>query len=231
MMNSREMKYRHEFKYLIDERRLAICEERLKGICSIDKNAGAEKEYNIRSVYFDDIYSKNYYENENGEDPRYKYRIRIYNYKQDFISLERKSKRHGMTLKESQRLSVEAAECLLNNRPVKFGSSEELLSRFLCERKMNWLRPVIIVDYNRIPYVYKAGNVRITLDRNLSGSREIEGFWRKDIIKRPILEGGFHILEVKYDEYLPSVLKEQLHLDSLRRISFSKFYLCRRYVK
>lgn len=224
-------KYRHEYKYLIDERMLRLCEQRIKGICPKDSNAGDAGEYTIRSVYFDDIYDRCYWENENGEDKRYKYRIRIYNGSKENIRLEKKGKHRGMTTKVAVALTYDEANAILKGQMIKMKKEQSLLNEFLIERMNNWLRPVVVVDYDRIPYVYNAGNVRITFDKNISGSQQINGFWNKDMLKCPVLDCGYHILEIKYDEYLPTFIREQLYLDSLRRTSFSKFYYCRRQLR
>ena len=91
------------------------------------------------------------------------------------------------------------------------------------------LKPKVIVEYDRIPYVERLGNVRVTLDQNISSSGDLDGFFREHIRKRPILPAGQHILEVKYDEFLPDAIRCNLQLQNLRQTSFSKYYLCRKY--
>ena len=104
-----------------------------------------------------------------------------------------------------------------------------LLQKLLLQMRTRLLRPVIIVDYDRVPYVCKDGNVRITMDKNISASRQLDQFLEPVIPKRPVMEKGSHILEVKYDEFLPDYIKTSLELGTLRQTSFSKFYLCRRF--
>ena len=93
------------------------------------------------------------------------------------------------------------------------------------------LRPVVIVEYDRIPYVYKNGNVRITLDTNIRSSSRVETFLDKTIPNRPVLPLGQQLLEVKYDEYLPDCIYRNLQLQSLRQSAFSKYYICRKYTR
>lgn len=87
----------------------------------------------------------------------------------------------------------------------------------------------MIVEYERVPYVYPLGNVRITMDENISASNRTELFLEKQIPLRPVLEAGQHVLEVKYDEYLPDYIYRTVQLENLRLTAFSKYYLCRRY--
>ena len=86
-----------------------------------------------------------------------------------------------------------------------------------------------MVEDDRVPYVYKLGNVRITIDRNISSCSQAETFLDKEIYKRPIMPAGWHVLEVKFDEFLPDYIYKALQLDSLRQTAFSKFYLCRKF--
>lgn len=91
------------------------------------------------------------------------------------------------------------------------------------------LRPVVIVQYTRMPFVCDAGNVRVTFDDAITSSNDIAGFLQPEIPLRSVLGTGESILEVKWDELLPSYIREQIGLDSLQWTSFSKYYLCRKY--
>lgn len=226
-------KYRHELKYVVDERTMLICEERLKTLCELDRNAAVDGKYIIRSVYFDDIDNTFFYENENGDDSRYKFRARIYNNSSQYISFEKKSKKSGMTLKESVNISEKMVYYLLSDTidsKIDF-CQKGLLLEFLMMRQMRLMRPAVIVEYERIPFVYAEGNVRITLDRNISGSKDYNNFFHKNMHLYPIMPMGEHVLEIKYDEFLPSFLQKQLNLGNLHRTSYSKYYLCRRCMK
>ena len=93
------------------------------------------------------------------------------------------------------------------------------------------MRPVVIVEYDRSPYVYKNGNARITLDTNISSCKEVGCFLDETIPKRPVMPLGQQLLEVKYDEYLPDFIYRNLQLHSLRQTAFSKYYVCRKYTR
>ena len=93
------------------------------------------------------------------------------------------------------------------------------------------LRPVVIVEYDRVPYIYSLGNVRVTLDENIRGGSRVDLFLEDQIPLRPIMPAGHHILEVKYDEFLPDFLYEVMNLGSFRQTAFSKYYLCRQFTK
>ena len=227
---SNEPKYRHELKYICTAAVLALIQGRIHHLIPLDSHAGENGMYQIRSLYFDDFYDRCYYENENGTDPREKFRIRIYNGKTDKISLELKKKERGKTLKLSCPLTEEQCRMLMRGKVLP--DSDEyppVLQKLLLQMKTAMLRPKIIVEYDRVPYVYKLGNVRITLDKNISSSSAIDTFLNPTIPKRPIMPAGQHVLEVKFDEFLPDYIYQTLQLRNLRQTAFSKFYLCRKF--
>lgn len=224
-----EQKFRHELKYLISAAQVPLLHGRLRHLLTPDAHAGAAGSYRIRSLYFDDIYDRCFYENENGTDPREKFRIRIYNASTEKITLECKRKEHGMTQKTACPLTVEQTQSLLQGKPLSpIESLPPLLRKFELLRQTRRMRPVVIVEYERIPFVYPNDNVRITLDTNISASTAIAAFLDETIPKRPIMPLGQQLLEVKYDAYLPDFVYRSLQLRDLQHTTFSKFYICRK---
>lgn len=223
--------YRHELKFICTDRRLFLLENRIRHLCRPDTHAGPGGIYVIRSLYFDTYDNKCLLESEAGTDNRKKYRIRIYNGSDEMIKLECKHSFRGMKAKETCRITREQCECLMNGDPIgEVEPSQELLRRFMWDRSTMLLKPKVIVEYTRAPYVCSLGNVRITFDRDIGSSSDVHCFLEKDIRRRGILRQGEQLLEVKYDEALPSVIREFLTADrQLSRTSFSKYVLCRQY--
>lgn len=223
-------KYRHEFKYLCTESQLQILRVRLKGIMNMDAHAGREGKYVIKSLYFDDGNDRCYNENESGVSPREKYRIRIYNNSKERISLECKRKDRDKVKKTSCLLTQEQFDYIAYSKGGIAGSElPGLAKKLLLLKKSSRMEPKVIVSYERTPFVYKNGNVRVTFDRNIASSGYVEGFFRENICRRQILPAGWQLLEVKYDEYLPDYIYHALSLSNLERITFSKYYLCRKF--
>ena len=232
MTTNQEIKYRHELKYPITELQLRLLQSRIKGMIPLDSHVGAEGSYSIRSLYFDDRDNRCFYENENGTDPREKFRIRIYNGSTDKITLECKRKERGKTHKTACPLTVEQTKLLMAGKVLpNIGQQPPLLRKLTMQMMTRQLRPVVIVEYKRIPYVYKNGNVRITLDTNIASSSTLHLFLEKKIPTRPVLMLGQQLLEVKFDEYLPDFIYRNLQLDNLRQTAFSKYYICRKYMR
>lgn len=222
--------FRHEYKYLCDKTQNIVLKMRAKGLLQEDKYTGNKEYYYVRSLYFDTMDNQCYLENESGNDKRNKYRIRIYNGNCEKIVLERKSKERQMTSKISCPISEEVCRRLMRNQRVPITEDmSEVQKKLLLELQLKVMRPVVVVEYQRFPYIEKNGNVRITFDENISSSNEIEKFLDKQMITRPILGNGQSILEVKWDAFLPSYIKEHMQMETLQWSSFSKYYLCRKY--
>ena len=223
--------YRNELKYVCSEGELQIIYARIRHLCRPDPHAGPSGIYNIRSIYFDDLDNRCFFENENGTDPREKFRIRIYNASDRRITLECKRKERTMTNKTSCPLTREQFDRILDGKLPASEADSELLRKFCAQQAQTGLEPKVIVAYERTPFVYPAGNVRITFDRNIGSTTDIAGFFDSYLPQRPVMPTGKHILEVKYDEFLPDFLYEIMNLGSLRQTTFSKYYLCRKFTK
>ena len=231
-MASRPAKYRHELKYQITDAQLMMLRNRINHLIPADSHAGPDGIYSIRSLYFDDYENRCLRENEDGTDPREKFRIRIYNASSDRITLECKRKERGKTHKTACPLTVEQTRQLMAGQILPdIGSQPPLLQKLTMLMLTRRMKPVVMVEYDRIPYVYKNGNVRITLDTNIRSSSDVERFLDESIPVRPVLPTGQQLLEVKYDEYLPDFIYRSLQLHSLRQTAFSKYYICRKYTR
>ena len=230
MEKQAEKKYRHELKYVVSIGQIQLIKNRINHAIQLDSHVGADGIYTIRSLYFDDYENRCYYENENGTDPREKFRIRIYNRSSERITLECKRKERGKTLKTSCPLTLEQTRMLMEGKAIPdIASQPEVLRRLTLQMLTRRMKPVVIVEYDRIPYVYRNGNVRVTLDTNVSASTAVDKFLDAQIPKRPIMPVGQHLLEVKFDEYLPDFIHHNLNLHSLTQTAYSKYYLCRKY--
>ena len=229
-MNNQELKYRHELKYVISAAQIPLLKSRIANLMQPDPHAGADGIYNIRSLYFDDYSNRCFYENENGTDPREKFRIRIYNHSPQRITLECKRKECGRTQKTACPLTLEQAQLLIQGKPLpQMETLPPLLKKLTLEMRTRGLHPVVIVEYERIPYVYKNGNVRVTFDTQISSSSHVADFFSETLPRRPVMPVGQHLLEVKFDEYLPDFIYRSLNIGSLCQSAYSKYYLCRKY--
>lgn len=210
-----------------------IEESRIRALVRKDAHAGSKGYYCIRSLYFDDYEDSAYADNINGTDNREKFRIRIYNADKSVIRLESKRKYRGMTQKTSCKLSLEQCLALMaGNIPEEVRPDQKVLLELCILMKTRLLKPAVIVEYDRVPYVYRErdANVRITFDSNIIASRETDKFLEEKIKGRRVLEPGTGLMEVKFDYYLPDEIYSLLRLDYLSIHSFSKYALCRKFM-
>ena len=225
-----EPAYRHEYKYDIDDLQVVILNARLTELMGRDTHADGMGGYQVRSLYFDDIDNRCYYDNEDGNEPREKFRIRIYNGSDSKISLELKKKSMGKTLKQSCPITREQVELLIAGQPLPWDEdAPPLMKKFYIWLNTRHGRPKVIVNYERIPFVYPDDNVRITLDRNITASSRIGDFFSKEFHGRPIMPVGRHILEVKFDTLIPDPIFRAVQTNRLNRVTCSKYYLCRKF--
>ena len=222
-------KYRHELKYICSDLELRIFEQKLKAVMKPDPHADKNGEYLIRSVYFDDYQRSRFFENEDGVDPREKFRIRAYNLSDARISLEKKIKSHGMTGKRNCLIDRETCMRMLAGESISDRLGQHpLLDEWIVQRETAGLRPVMLGEYVRKPYIYPAGNVRITFDRYISASYRVRDIFEARTSRIAVLPTGYHVLEVKFDDFLPDVIYQLIDNGHMRQTTFSKFYLgCR----
>ena len=222
--------YRHEFKYICSEQRLALIENNIRGLMACDVHAGEDNRYRIRSLYFDDYCDSCMKDNINGNDPREKFRIRIYNQDLSYIRLELKRKERGKTKKSACVIDEALCRRVLSGQPLAMDAVDaDVYRKFCLYQQVRLLSPKVIVEYERVPYVYQDGNVRVTFDRNISSGNMVEHFLDESIVTRPVMPLGQHVLEVKFDELIPDFLYQAVQLEKMRQTSYSKYYLCRKY--
>ena len=220
------MRYRHELKFVISELLASQIEFNIQNIMKLDGNH-TESFYTVRSLYFDDIYDSCLNELMAGIDNRYKYRIRLYNGKTDTIHLEKKSKTHEMTSKQVEDISSDEVRQIINyDTIIGDGDLKQCLYRDYFRR---FMKPICIVEYDRTAYIEECGNVRVTFDRNVRGTYKINQFLDEEISQKRVIPKGELILEVKYDEFLPSYIMNAINYNVLRRQSVSKYSLVRQF--
>ena len=223
----KEMQFRHEYKHYLNYGDYLINRKRLDAVMKRDPHAGPEGIYHIRSLYFDNANDKALLEKISGISEREKFRIRCYNADSEFIRLEKKVKQSGLGYKVSAPLTREETEKILSgNLDWMSGSGEALIVELYSKMKMQGLRPKTIVDYTREPFVYSAGNVRVTLDYDIRTGVLETDMLSKHVATVPV-SPGLIILEVKYDNFLPDMIRDIVQQKYREESAFSKYEACR----
>ncbi|WP_409347079.1 polyphosphate polymerase domain-containing protein [Paenibacillus sp. MBLB4367] len=227
-----KVKYRHELKYYMNHHQYQIIRQQLKHLLKRDRNADAAGDYHIRSLYFDDIDNKALHEKLGGVRDREKYRMRIYNFSDKVIHLEKKIKKNDYIAKVKERLTREMADAILaGDYEVLNVPEKPLLYEVYREMKSRLLRPKVIVDYIREAYISYAGNVRITFDKQLRTGLNSVDIFNPELSTIHAYDNNFIVFEVKYDEFLPEYIRTAIQAEGLIRQSNSKYVICRKFLK
>lgn len=223
-----EKHYRHEWKHEITYMDMLCIRQRLRAVARSDPHAVGGK-YLIRSLYFDNAKDKALREKVDGVNMREKFRIRYYNGDTSLIHLEKKSKVNGLGTKYSADLTKEEAQAIVDgDTDWMLGCGRPLVEELYCKMRYQGLRPKTIVDYTREPFIYGPGNVRVTFDYDIRTGLGCTDFLDPDCVTVPAGDAPI-ILEVKWDAYLPTVIKDCVQTPGRRAAAFSKYAQCRVY--
>lgn len=227
--------YRKELKYIVGDDVFLDVKNRISHLMRADEHQNGGF-YRIRSVYFDSINMDCYRENLAGVSTREKYRIRTYNCSRDVIMAEIKIRHADTISKMSTKIGPDLLCDLLGTDHARrqwalmkaLGDSpgDRVLEKYMLRVTNEMYSPVVIVDYERSAFVYDICNVRITFDRNVCASRDFTRLFDKTPMRRAAIENNRHILEIKYDEFLPGEIEEALGGLSLIRCCSSKYAMC-----
>ncbi|MBD5536020.1 MAG: polyphosphate polymerase domain-containing protein [Lachnospiraceae bacterium] len=221
------MNYRHEYKHEINASDMMAVRHRLRAVAKTDAHA-TDGRYFIRSLYFDNFADKALREKIDGVNHREKFRIRYYNHDASLLHLEKKSRQNGLSEKSVTFLTSEEVQLIIQNRTNFMHLSDRpLLQELYCKMRSQGLFAKTIVDYTREAFIYAPGNVRITLDYDIRTALRCTDFLSPDCVTVPIPDTC--ILEVKWDSFLPAVIRDTVQLDGRRSSSFSKYAACRIY--
>ena len=236
-----DIHYRHEVKHEITRSDLIAIRQGLQAVAQQDPHVKKGR-YLIRSLYFDNLYDKALREKVDGVNMREKFRIRYYNLDPSLIHLEKKSKVNGLGTKYSCPLTAKEAQKIADGDIAWIADEmfKEDRRGLLCELYIKMrdqgLRPQTIVDYTREPYIYGPGNVRVTFDYDIRTGLRCTDFLDPDCPMIPAvrprtdreMSGGTGIiLEVKWDAFLPDIIREVVQIHGRREGAFSKYAACR----
>ena len=223
------MQYRHEWKHEISYLDKLTIRSRLRLVARADPHAQDGK-YLIRSLYFDNPEDKALREKIDGVNMREKFRIRYYNGDTSLIHLEKKSKLNGLGTKFSAPLTAEEAQRIVDGEIdwMRTASDRPLVQELYCKMRWQRMAPKTIVDYTREPFIYGPGNVRVTFDYDIRTGLGSTDFLNPDCPTVPAGDAPI-ILEVKWDNFLPDIIRDAVQTPGRRVGAFSKYAQCRIY--
>jgi hypothetical protein len=193
----------------------------LKKLLPKDKHTFKDDYYSIKSIYFDNFDNQVLDENIIGLQYRKKFRIRMYNDDANCIFLEKKEKIIDWTKKTREYISFKEVQSICDGKLEELKLDTDLKKEFYIEMKTRLLKPIIIIEYDRVAFENKQMDYRVTLDSKLYKDKCVKNFLKKSIKKDNI-----YILEVKYKDVLPKIIVETLDINT-QRMGISKYKMMR----
>lgn len=218
--------YRNEWKFCCPENMLSQLQIRLNSLMNLDKHSNSDGTYIVKSLYFDDIRNTCALDVQAGSSKRFKYRLRYYNNQPETLHLELKKKIYGRCKKYKCPVSIEQYEKIMNGNiwDLFWETDDKILKRFCIDMASRGFSPRLITEYKRTAYVEPVLNIRVTMDRCVSVSNDVNEFLTGNYKSFPVQRNNNQILEIKFDGLFPKFLHEIINMRCLFQTSFSKYY-------
>lgn len=218
---------RREIKYLLDTKEYKKQKYYIEKVLTSDiHNQG--NGYIVRSLYFDTLEDKDFYEKEAGVELRKKIRLRVYDPESDFAMLEMKQKQGNYQYKRSLKVSrIDAQAIIQGNYACLLNYKESFAAEMYAYMTIYTYRPKVVVEYRRDAFIVKENNIRLTFDHHIVASESSFDIFDSKLQMNPIMDPANVILEVKYNGFLLSYIKDLIKDVSCVSTSVSKYYLSR----
>lgn len=218
---------REEKKFLLSVDEFIALSHRVEQVMLSDPHNGTHG-YIVRSLYFDTAYDGDYFEKLDGVELRRKIRLRVYDPAADFAMLEMKQKQGSNQMKRSLRVRrADAIELTRGNYSSLLNYEEPFAAE--CYGLMNYqcYRPKTIVEYHRKAFIAKENKIRITFDNNIQSTESCFDLFDPQLNMNPVLDKYDVVLEVKYNGFLLSYIRELINPANRSELSVSKYVLAR----
>lgn len=218
---------RQEIKFLIDLPSYYQYSRRLQRLMQEDAHNCGDG-YFIRSLYFDSLEDRDFQEKEDGVELRRKIRLRCYGAGMDFAMLEMKQKEGALQKKRSVRLSREESLRLLGgDYGVLLNCPEAFAQECYAVMETQCYRPRAVVEYRRAAFVAKENKIRVTFDHHVTATESNFNIFDPALDQYPAQDPATVLLEVKYNGFLLSYIKDMLADCGANALSVSKYGLSR----
>jgi len=218
---------RQEKKFLISLDQLYRYSYHLGQVMHEDPHNGLEG-YRIRSLYFDTLEDRDFEEKEEGIELRRKIRLRNYDPSADFAVLEMKQKQGALQKKRSLRLSREDAIAMTNrDYGVLLKYKEPFAVECYCLMNSWCYIPKTVVEYKRKAFIAKENKIRVTFDHHIISTESHYNIFDEQLLMNPVLNPYLAVLEVKYNGFLLSYIKDMLRECEKSETSVSKYCIAR----
>lgn len=214
---------RRELKYLVSPTDVMELKRSLAAVLSEDLHNGGNG-YMVRSLYFDSLADCDFEDKVDGYDKRQKIRLRIYDIHSGQAKLELKEKVGNAQRKRSLLLDREEAERVIRgDYTFLMTRNEEVAHKLYTMMVMKCYRPKCIVEYDRMAYCAETNDIRITFDMNLRATELNYNIFDENLMLYPVSEAAAITMEVKYNGFLFTYIKNILNQSDKMQISNSKY--------
>lgn len=218
---------RQEKKFLINLEEFVKGSAYLAHFLMQDPHNG-EEGYKVRSLYFDSLEDRDLIEKLEGVEVRRKIRLRCYGPESEYALLEMKQKQGEQQLKRSLRMSrKDAQELIAGNYSVLLSYKEPFAVECYGVMQMHLYRPKCIVEYNRKAFIAKENKIRITFDHNIVATESDYNLFSDTLNMHPVWDRFNVVLEVKYNGFLLSYIRDLINGLDHSELSVSKYCLAR----
>lgn len=218
---------RREIKYLLNTIDFKKKKNLLEKVLNSDSH-NQENGYMVRSLYFDTLDDRDFLEKEAGVELRRKIRLRIYSPDADFAMLEMKQKQGEYQQKRSLKVTRDDGVLLTQgNYACLLKYQEPFAKEMYAYMSINLYKPKVVVEYYRDAFMVQENNIRITFDHHLVATEASYNIFDEHLQMTPIINPEMVVLEVKYNGFLLSYVKDLIEDISCVSTSMSKYYMAR----
>lgn len=218
---------RTEKKYAITLDEYYHVKDKLRKLLAEDPHNGKDG-YLIRSLYFDTFDDTDYEEKLAGVETRRKVRLRCYGSNDNRAKLELKQKQGDLQLKRSLSLSRSDAQALAAGcYDVLLTKKEPLALECYGLMQTRFYRPKVIIEYKRTAFIARENDIRITLDKDVVSTQACLDLFAEELQVCPVMEPFNVVMEVKYNGFLPSYIKDIICMVNASSVSIGKYALGR----
>lgn len=220
--------FRQEKKYLISIDEYVKHSHYLSQLLQQDSHNGLNG-YMIRSLYFDTLDDRDYFEKLNGLYIRRKIRLRIYDPASEYAHLEMKQKQGPYQKKRSLQIKrADAIQLCKGNYSSLLNYPEPFAAECYGYMNMHCYRPTAVIQYNRKAFIAKENKIRITFDNHIEATESCFDIFSNNLNMHPVLDRFNVVLEVKYNHFLLSYIRSMINQCSKSELAVCKYVLGRR---
>jgi len=224
---------RFEFKYLLRKELRDIIEKEIGNFMMLDPFVARQpqRNYIVRSLYYDDPSLSSYHQKMEGMLLRSKFRLRTYtDNPEDTCStyLEVKGRYNSLVFKHRAGFDIAKAsrlfaDCASTTEGItRHIVASPVADQFRYELEQKKIAPVMLIDYIRRPYFSKYDpDFRLTLDDHLYATRSDHLFPSRPGIRREFLP-GYTVMEIKFKNSIPLWFHRIIKNHSLKQLPISK---------